>query len=79
MVQAKSCGTGSTFSFHLLNAWALKAILSQGVFQTQHLRSELKKKKKGESGLRGGRREFQEGSVINPVKSSPNKGSPPNP
>ena len=46
MVQAKSCGTGSTFSFHLLNALALKAILSQGVFQTQHLRSELKKKKK---------------------------------
>ena len=86
MVQAKSCGTGSAFSFHLLNALALKAILSQGVFQTQHLRSELKKKKKkggagqellvgkGESGLRGGRREFQEGSVKNPVKSSPNKG-----
>ena len=46
VVQAKSGGTGSTFSFHLLNALALKAILSQGVFQTQHLRSELKKKKK---------------------------------
>ena len=51
------------------------------------IRVQKKKKKsrtrtavgKGESGLRGGRREFQEGSVINPVRSSPNKGLPPTP
>lgn len=68
----------------------LKAILSQSINQipqSQHPRSELKKKKEEEQSLRTagrkGRVRFGCGGesskkvgVINPVRSSPNKGLP---